>query len=98
MAGAKEVIGELAKIKKLLKHRVDIALVVPTFYDVRNNKSKNILSQLTDYFGSEKVVQPIRVNVSISEAPYYQQTVFEYAPRSHGAADYQELTNRVLKL
>ncbi len=98
LTGAKEVIGELHKVEELLKHRLNIAMVVPTFFDVRNNKSKNILMQLYEYFGREKVAEPIRVNVSISEAPYYQKTIFEYAPKSHGAEDYQKLTNRVLEL
>jgi chromosome partitioning protein len=70
--------------------------ILPTFMDRRVRKSEEILSQLKSYYG-ELVCEPIRYNVRLSEAPGYGQTIFEYAPRSAGAQDYQRLTERVLQ-
>ena len=69
--------------------------VLPTFMDRRVRKSEEILSQLQGYYG-DLVCDPIRYNVRLSEAPGYGQTIFEYARRSSGAADYQRLTERIL--
>jgi len=98
LTGAKEILTEIKKIKELLKHKLTVDLIVPTFYDVRNSKSSRILEQLIDFFGAEKVAEPIRTNVKISESVYYKQTIFEYAPWSHGAEDYEKLTKRVMQL
>jgi chromosome partitioning protein len=38
----------------------------------------------------------IRRNIRLAEAPSFGQSIFEYAPRSHGAEDYQNLAREVL--
>ena len=70
--------------------------ILPTFMDRRVKKSEEILSQLRAYF-PEQLCEPIRYNVRLSEAPGYGQTIFEYAPRSAGAVDYQQLTARIIQ-
>lgn len=70
--------------------------VLPTFMDRRVRKSEEILAQLETYFG-DRICAPIRYNVRLSEAPGYGQTIFEYAPRSYGAEDYQALAERILE-
>jgi chromosome partitioning protein len=72
-----------------------IRYVLPTFMDRRVKKSEEILAQLRSHFGN-LLCEPIRYNVRLSEAPGYGQTIFEYAPRSPGALDYQSLTERIL--
>ena len=68
--------------------------VLPTFLDGRVKKSDEILGQLAAHYG-DQLCTPIRYNVRLSEAPGFGQTIFEYAPRSTGAADYRALTERV---
>jgi chromosome partitioning protein len=70
--------------------------ILPTFMDRRVKKSEEILGQLRGYYAG-LVCRPIRYNVRLSEAPGYGQTIFEYASRSTGAADYQQLTERILQ-
>ena len=70
--------------------------IVPTFMDRRVKKSDEILAQLRGYY-PDLVCDPIRYNVRLSEAPGYCQTIFEYAPHSSGAQDYQLLTERILR-
>lgn len=74
---------------------IELAYVLPTFYDRRVRKSEEILSQLRTHF-DQKVCPPIRYSVRISEAPGYGQTIFEYAPNSSGAVDYLALTERII--
>jgi chromosome partitioning protein len=83
----------LAAIQKYhpLAHRY----VLPTFYDRRVRKSGEILEQLRNHF-PDQICLPIRYNVRLSEAPGFGQTIYEYAPGSPGAEDYQQLTERIL--
>lgn len=75
---------------------LSLRYVLPTFVDRRVRKSEEILNQLENHF-ADKVCEPIRYNVRLSEAPGYGQTIYEYAPRSPGAFDYTQLTERILQ-
>ena len=70
---------------------LDFAIVL----DRRVKKSAEILAQLQSHF-PDQLCEPIRYNVRLSEAPGYGQSIFEYSPRSTGAADYQQLSSRIL--
>jgi chromosome partitioning protein len=85
-------------VASLQKYHSSLALryVLPTFMDRRVKKSAEILGQLQAHF-DELVCDPIRYNVRLSEAPGHGLSIFEYAPRSAGAQDYQRLTERILK-
>jgi len=73
---------------------IKISYVVPTFYDQRTIKSREILAELKTYFG-QVVTNTIPTNVSVAEAPSFGQTIFEYAPKSTGATAYGILVERV---
>lgn len=75
---------------------LSLRYVLPTFMDRRVKKSAEILTQLQGHF-ADLVCDPIRYNVRLSEAPGHGQSIFEYAPRSAGAQDYQRLTERIMK-
>lgn len=74
---------------------IRLAYVLPTFLDGRVKKSQEIMSQLEEYFG-QVLCRPIRYNVKLSEASGRGQSIFEYAPGSPGAEDYQQLAERVI--
>lgn len=74
-----------------------IKLIVPTMYDPRLKQSTELLEDLRSRYG-ELVGPAIRVNIKLSEAPRYGQTIYEYDPRSRGAADYAQLVERVCEL
>jgi len=88
LRGVKQVIEALPK-------GVDIAKIIPTFYDQRTKKSKEILADLRSYFKG-RVTKPIRVNVRLSECSSFHQTIFEYDPNSRGAVDYRRLAREVM--
>lgn len=80
-----------------LQQYTDIALrhVLPTSLDRRVKQTAEIMGQLQQHFGTA-VCEPIRYNVRLSEAPAHGQSIFEYAPKSNGAADYATLTQRMI--
>jgi len=75
---------------------LNLAYILPTFFDRRVRKSAEILEQLHSHYG-ERVCAPVRYNVRLSEAPGYGQSIFEYAPHSPGAEDYQALVERIMR-
>ena len=85
-------------LDSIQKYNPDLVLryILPTFMDRRVKKSGEILDQMVGYY-EELVCDPIRYNVRLSEAPGYGQTIIEYAPRSAGAEDYQQLAERIMQ-
>ncbi len=76
------------------KPELQLKYILPTFLDRRVKKSQEILALLHNYYG-ERVCSPIRYNVRLSEAPGYGQDIYEFAPGSPGAEDYQQLVERI---
>jgi len=97
LVGVKQVLRTLRHVRDLLKHDVMLLGVLPTFYDVRNKIARDSVAALQDHFG-ERCLPPIRVNTKLREAPSARQTIFEYAPESHGALDYMVLVDHVRRL
>jgi len=97
LVGVKQVLRTLRQVRDHLKHDVAMLGVLPTFYDVRNKIARDSVSALQDHFG-ERCLPPIRVNTKLREAPSARQTIFEYAPDSHGALDYMGLVEHVRRL
>jgi len=96
VVGVKNILKNIRRINDLLEHDVEVGLVIPTFFDIRTNQSKEILETLKKHFDS-KVTEPIRTNVRLSESASYNKTIFDYAPDSHGAEDYAKLVERVIE-
>jgi chromosome partitioning protein len=96
LIGVKQILNTIKMINEVLEHPVTISGIVPTFYDIRNRISREVLTTLKEHF-SERVLSPIRVNTKLREAPSHKQSIFEYDPHSYGAQDYQRLANEVLQ-
>jgi chromosome partitioning protein len=72
-----------------------VSAVLPTFYDGRTRLAREVLETLQSHFKT-KCLEPIRLNTRLAEAPSHKKTIFEYAPASHGAADYNRVVDWVL--
>lgn len=89
-----EFVKSLESVKRFNK-QLSHCYVLPTFLDGRVKKSTEILSQLKKHFPAQ-LCDPIKYNVRISECAGFGQTIFEYAPNSPGAKDYQKIVQRIL--
>lgn len=95
LEGLTQFIQQVQAIQEFYQE-LELRYILPTFLDRRVKKSEEILRQLRAYFG-QQLCQPIRYNVRLSEAPGLGKTIFEYAPKSAGAEDYQKLTERIAR-
>lgn len=94
LVGVKQVLRTIRNVRDLLQHDVQLLGVLPTFFDVRNRISREAILTLRKHFEG-RCYDPIRINTKLREAPSAKQTIFEYAPKSHGAEDYTRLVRRV---
>jgi chromosome partitioning protein len=93
MAGAEQFMGYLQNIARTLGRAAAIRLIIPTMVDERRRVSKQVVKLLQEL--GPRVAKPIRIDTQLSEAPGHGQTIFEYASRSRGAADYARLCETV---
>lgn len=90
------LIDFLERVQPIIQHTGSkLSYVLPTMLDRRFSQTREIMEQLQEHFGS-LLCEPIRANIRLSEAPAHGQHIFEYEPKSRGAADYKQLTQRVI--
>ena len=95
LVGVKQVLRTIKDIERHLHHAVRVSAVLPTFYDGRTRLAREVLATLQGHF-KHKCLEPIRSNTRLAEAPSHRKSIFEYAPQSHGAADYNRVVDWVL--
>ena len=78
-----------------LNPNLDILGVLCTFSDY-TNVSKDVESQLREYFGDLMFETVIPKNVSLEEAHSRHTHIFEHAPNSAGARAYKKLVKEVI--
>ncbi len=95
LVGVKQVLKTIKDVERHLGHAVRIAAVLPTFYDGRTRLAREVLETLQGHF-KHKCLEPVRMNTRLAEAPSHRKSIFEYAPTSHGAADYNRVVDWLL--
>ena len=95
LVGVKQVLKTIKDVERHLGHAVWIAAVLPTFYDGRTRLAREVLETLQGHF-KHKCLEPVRMNTRLAEAPSHRKSIFEYAPTSHGAADYNRVVDWLL--
>ena len=93
-------IAQLTNTVDLIRQRLNPGLkikgVFGTFYDGRRTIDRDVLEYIRQIFGAAVFETLIRPNVALAEAPQNGQTIFEYAPASHGAADFAALCQEIV--
>lgn len=86
-------------VKKYSNKKLSFKGIVLTRYNGRSVISRELTQQLeqaaTEY-GTKLFNTKIRECTAIKEAEYLQQNIFDYAPRSNAAADYNALIDEIL--
>lgn len=96
MVGIRQVIQRLKDISPTPKNRARLHLVLPTIFSARVQQDREVFGILRRHFGN-KVANPIRKSMKLTEAPSHHKTIYEYSPRSNAAADYGLLVKRILR-
>ena len=59
--------------------------------------SKDVEAHIRNVFGEKAFDTVISRSVRLEEAPAHKQSIFDYAPRSSGSAEYEDLSKEVLE-
>lgn len=97
LEGMKELFSTINLVQERLSSELDILGILPTMFDKRLKMHKEMLAQIRDYFQNKVFNTTIRMNSKLAESVLHKKSIFEYAPKSHGAQDYGCLGQEVLE-
>jgi chromosome partitioning protein len=97
LEGTDDLLETIEKIRSRPNPDLNLLGVVVTLFDKRTTISHDVESHIRNVFGSKAFETVITRSVRLEESPAHKQSIFEYAPRSSGAAEYQSLSMEVLK-
>jgi chromosome partitioning protein len=96
LEGVSELLDTLMRIRKTLNPTLAIEGIVLTMYDERTTLSKQVASDLRDFFGSQVFESVIPRNVRLAEAPSHGKPIHFYDIHSRGAEAYINLAKEVI--
>ncbi len=96
LEGVSQLINTYKIVKKNLNKSLDIEGVVISMYDVRNNLSQQVVSEVKKYFQDRVYRTMIPRNVRLAEAPSHGMPILYYDDKSKGSIQYMELAKEFL--
>ncbi len=96
LEGLSQLLNTAGLIKKNLNPQLHIEGIVLTMFDMRNNLSHQVVTEIKNHFGEKVFNAIIPRNVRLSEAPSHGQSILEYDSKSVGAVRYLELAREVV--
>ena len=85
LEGLGQLINTINLIKSSLNPNLEIGGVAITMYDNRTNLSKDVHSEIKEFFNDKLFKTIIPRNIKLSEAPSHGIVISEFAPESAGA-------------
>jgi chromosome partitioning protein len=97
LEGLAQLLETVTAVKENWNSNLEIFGALITMYDSRTQLSKQVEAEIRNFFGEKCFTQVIPRNVRLSEAPSYQQTIFEYENWSKGARAYKAVAKQFLQ-
>lgn len=107
--GLSKLLRTIEVVTQRLNANLRLSGVVLCMYDSGTRLAAEVSADVQNFFHQPAATDKswenartfntrIRRNIRLAEAPSFGQSIFEYAPQSHGAQDYRELAREVLEL
>lgn len=107
--GLSKLLRTIEVVSKRLNRNLRLTGVLLCMYDSGTRLAAEVTSDIAEYFQRERTADcisatartfstRIRRNIRLAEAPSFGQSIFEYAPQSHGADDYRALAKEVISM
>lgn len=97
LEGVSKLLESMRMVKTRLNPNLDVFGVVMTMYDARTTLSKQVVEEVTKYFGRKVFKTIIPRNVKLSEAPSHGLPITMYSRVSKGALAYSKLAKEVTR-
>ena len=96
LEGISQLMDTIDRTKKAFNPTLQIEGVLLTMYDDRTNLTRQVETDLRDFFGHQVFKTVIPRSVRLAEAPSFGKTILAYDPRSKGAEAYIQLAKEIL--
>jgi chromosome partitioning protein len=104
--GLSKLLETIELVSEHVNPRLRLLGVVLCMYESGTRLAGEIGRDVADFFAAAATAHPawreakllesrIRRNIRLAEAPSFGQSIFDYAPDSHGAVDYQALAAEI---
>lgn len=97
LEGLGQLINTINLVRSSLNNGLDIGGVIITMFDSRTNLSKDVRSEIENFFDDQLFKTIIPRNIKLSEAPSHGLSIEEYDAQSTGAQSYKNLMQEVEK-
>jgi len=106
--GLSKLLETIDLVAKRINERLRLSGIVFCLYESGTRLAGEVGRDVEAYFEAQRgkrapwadvqmFATRIRRNIRLAEAPSFGQSIFQYAPDSHGAADYQQLAEEVIR-
>lgn len=96
LEGLKHMNISIEKVKQELNPEIEMMGILFCMVDFRLRITKASIALVKENFGDKVMDKHVRLCSKFDEAVIAKKTIFEYAPKSNGAIDYQEATECIL--
>ncbi len=106
LQGLGRLLETVALVRQSLNPALRVSGVVLCMFEKGTRLAQEVCDDVTRFLAAASPDDPwhgarvfstiIRRNIKLAECPSFGQTVFDYAPSSHGAADYRALADELL--
>jgi chromosome partitioning protein len=106
--GLSKLLETTALVTRRLNRKLRVSGIVLCMHESNTRLAADVAADLTEFLSGSDAEAPwsqarifstkIRRNIKLAEAPSYGKSIFEYAPKSPGAADYLGLVVEVLSM
>ena len=97
LEGLSALVNTIEALKQKLNPRLEIAGIVRTMYDVRNNLASAVSNELTEHFGDRVFRSIVPRNVRLAEAPSHGKSIIGYDRASRGGIAYLGLAGEIVR-
>ncbi|MEY8380659.1 ParA family protein [Ileibacterium valens] len=98
LEGVTQLLLTIRLVQQTSNRALSIEGILMTMFDIRTRLSVEVSQEVRQTFGKLVYQNSIPRNVKLSEAPSRGLSIFEYDPRSNGAAAYMELSKEILHI
>jgi chromosome partitioning protein len=109
LQGVGKLLETVALVSQRINPRLTVTAMVMCLYESGTRLSGEVVEDLRLFLESARhspapwrdariMETKIRRNIKLAESPSYGQSIFEYAPNSNGALDYQDLADEFLAI
>jgi chromosome partitioning protein len=96
LEGISELMDTIERIRESFHHPLEVEGILLTMFDDRTNLTRQVATDLRDFFKDQVFKTVIPRSVRLAEAPSFGKPILTYDPRSRGAESYIKLAKEIL--